>query len=288
MGFFSYYDDEVWVIVKRTINNATKRFVEYFKTDIFDEDEDAYFVDCGLSTDSPKTITAITKANPGVVTAGTHGFSNGDIVIIRGVVGMTEVNQIKFKVANKADNTFELTNPTTSANINTSAYTTYVSGGEVRKCNTTGFTLAHLIAETISVLGDGIVLDDEVVGGAGAVTISSASGQVHIGLPFTSQVKTMRLEVQGSLGTTQGRKKHAAEIILRLYKSLGGEVGNADTQKDIDYEADFTTSKVALFTGDKTVIMPSKWDSEGYILVKQTEPLPLNILCLIPNFAVNE
>ncbi len=54
-----------------------------------------------------KTITAITQANPGVVTSTAHGYANGDIVIIETVVGMTEVNGGIFIVANQAANTFE-------------------------------------------------------------------------------------------------------------------------------------------------------------------------------------
>jgi hypothetical protein len=76
-----------------------------------------------------KAITGITKASPGVVTATAHGFENGDIVEIYGVVGMTEVNGNSYKVANKADDTFELTDPTTGANVSTSGYTAYTSGG---------------------------------------------------------------------------------------------------------------------------------------------------------------
>jgi Ubiquitin-activating enzyme E1 FCCH domain len=76
---------------------------------------------------SPATITAITKANPGVVTAAAHGFSDGDIVYIAGVVGMTEVNGQYYTVANKDTNTFQL------AGVNTSDYTAYTSGGTATK-----------------------------------------------------------------------------------------------------------------------------------------------------------
>ena len=58
-----------------------------------------FFKDKGQITESNKTITAITAANPAVVTSNSHGYSNGDFVIISGVVGMTEVNNKTFKVA---------------------------------------------------------------------------------------------------------------------------------------------------------------------------------------------
>jgi hypothetical protein len=82
--------------------------------------------------ESAKTITNITQANPGVVTAGTHGYSNGDHVYISGVTGMTEVNGRWFQVANKTSTTFEL-NDLTGSNIDTSSYTAYSSAGTSEK-----------------------------------------------------------------------------------------------------------------------------------------------------------
>ena len=73
------------------------------------------------------TITGVTAANPGVVTAGSHPFSDGDIVRITGVAGMVELNGKTFTVANKTTNTFEL------ASTNSSAFTSYSSGGKATK-----------------------------------------------------------------------------------------------------------------------------------------------------------
>ena len=81
------------------------------------------FKDGGIVTEAAKTITAITKANPAVVTANSHGYSNGDRVMISGVVGMTQVNNVEFTVAGVTTNTFQL------SGVNSSAYTTYSSGG---------------------------------------------------------------------------------------------------------------------------------------------------------------
>lgn len=73
-------------------------------------------------------ITGISKASPGVVTSAGHGLSDGDLVYISGVVGMTEVNDTLFKVASAATNTFALNTPGGSG-VDTSSYTTYSSGG---------------------------------------------------------------------------------------------------------------------------------------------------------------
>lgn len=72
---------------------------------------------------STATISGITKANPGVVTTeAAHGFSDGDLVLISDVLGMTEVNDLYFTVTVISPTTF-------SIGTNTTAYTTYVSGG---------------------------------------------------------------------------------------------------------------------------------------------------------------
>lgn len=51
--------DEAWLVVKRTINGTTVRYIEYM-TKLFDDDdaqEDAFFVDCGLTYDGAAVTT---------------------------------------------------------------------------------------------------------------------------------------------------------------------------------------------------------------------------------------
>ena len=86
-----------------------------------------FLKDNGQITETAKTITAITKANPAVVTSNGHGFSNGDHVWIAGVVGMTRLNGRRFVVASTATNTFALTGE------NSTSYDAYSSGGTASK-----------------------------------------------------------------------------------------------------------------------------------------------------------
>ena len=90
------------------------------------------FKDKGQITESDVTVSGITQANPAVVTASSHGFSNGDFVILSSVVGMTEVNGKTFKVADKTTNTFELQD-VDGTDINSSAFTAYSSGGDANR-----------------------------------------------------------------------------------------------------------------------------------------------------------
>jgi hypothetical protein len=103
------------------------------------------YKDDGAVLEGDKTISAITKANPAVVTASSHGYENGDEVVITGVGGMTEVNGKRFLVADKTTNTFELQDKD-GVDINSSSFTTYTSGGVSNKVFeiTTPYTTAQL------------------------------------------------------------------------------------------------------------------------------------------------
>lgn len=80
-----------------------------------------------LTALSTATITNITQANPGVVTTSApHGFSNGDKIWIKNVVGMTQVNNLVFTIAGASGSTFNL-------GISTASYTAYSSGGTAER-----------------------------------------------------------------------------------------------------------------------------------------------------------
>ena len=82
----------------------------------------------GASTAIEKVISGATQADPCVITATGHGFSNGDKVSIRGVVGMVELNlETAYTVAGKSTNAFQL------AGVDSSGFTAYTSAGLATK-----------------------------------------------------------------------------------------------------------------------------------------------------------
>lgn len=73
-------------------------------------------------------VSAITNANPGQVTATAHGYSNGDVVQLFNMVGMTKLNYFPVTVANATANNFTIGVDTTSYGAFTSgSVTTYNS-----------------------------------------------------------------------------------------------------------------------------------------------------------------
>lgn len=81
--------------------------------------------------------TAITLANPGVVSLGSHGYSNGDYLIATVTDGMVELDGQMVRVANSTAGTFEL------EGIDTTSYTALVAGATTFKKITAFSTLSN-------------------------------------------------------------------------------------------------------------------------------------------------
>lgn len=284
--------EELWMIVKRYINGATVRYVEYM-TKFFeetDDQQDAFFVDSGLTYDSPKTITAITKANPAVVTSASHGFSNGDKVKIIAVEGMTEVNGESYIAANVAANTFELTSVNGGANIDSSSYTTYVSGGEVRKFVSSVSGLAHLNGQSVTICADGAPQPNATVS-AGSLTLSTPATVVHVGLGYNSDAQMLRLEAGAADGTALGKTRRTHRVGFLLHRSLGLQIGTS--LEDLDTltfrtSSDALTRAPALYTGIITETIQSDYDFENKIAWRQSQPLPCTVLAVMPQMVTQD
>ena len=97
--------------------------------------------DDSLKAKAPATITGITKAAPGVITAAAHGFAAGDLITIYGLSEMTQLNNRTFRVSSTglATNTFSITDLEASGDISTSSYTAETTGGTAHH---RGLTLA--------------------------------------------------------------------------------------------------------------------------------------------------
>ena len=283
-------EDQVWLIVKRTINGSTVRYIEYLKPfTLPDEQEDAFFVDSGLSLDSPITITNITQANPAVVTAAGHGLSNGDRIRITNVVGMTEVNQNYYLVANKTTNTFELTD-LNGNNIDSQDFEKYISGGEIRKCVNSVSGLSHLEGEVVAVCADGGAHPNRTVSG-GAITLDDYYSHVHVGLPYTSKIKGLRIEAGSPIGGTgQGLLGRIIKTTIRLYRTLGCRIGIEDGDMETVYFRDqsYYNRAPVLYTGDKTIKFPSQWKRTPQFYIEQTQPLPLHVLSVILYYELSD
>tara|TARA_Y100001937_G_scaffold105548_1_gene146490 strand:+ start:534 stop:2543 length:2010 start_codon:yes stop_codon:yes gene_type:complete len=198
-------EDELYMIVKRTINGQTKQYVEVMKTFDFGNDTTgAFFVDSGLS------------------------YSGSSVEALSG--------------------------------------------------------LFHLEGQTVSVLGNGATHVDQTVS-QGGINLNFGITTGAVGLSYTSEMQTLRIEAGSSDGTSQGKPKRIHDVTLRLHETVGAEVGtdaaNADRIFFRDSSMDMN-SAVPLFTGDKDIEFPGGFEEGDRIYVRQTQPLPITILALYP------
>jgi hypothetical protein len=275
-------ESAVYVLVKRKINGSWKRYIERLHTRTTDDIRDCFFVDCGLSLDLPVTITGITQANPVVVTATAHGFSNGDDIDLSDIAGMTELNDRRFTIANVAANTFELTDIDTGANIDGTAYTAYESGGEARKAVTAISGLTHLNGKSVAILADGIVQPKQTVV-AGAITLANAASRIHIGLSYDSDIETLKPPTK----TIAGKKVSAAKVICQVDKTSGMFVGSdEDHLREVKQSPALYDTAAGLVTDDIEIVIDTSWKNGGSVFIRQSDPLPMTILSIIPDIYV--
>jgi len=138
--------------------------------------------------------------------------------------------------------------------------------------------LDHLEGETVKVVINDAVFPDMVVASGSispAIPSSWSTVSVEVGLGYTSTLKTMRVEAGSQAGKAQGRNKRWNEVQVRFLNTTGATI-NGDPMSHRT-SADPMDSGLGLFTGDKKVTNLG-WDRDGYIEVKQEQPLPMIVL----------
>ncbi len=151
--------------------------------------------------------------------------------------------------------------------------------------------LSHLEGQVVAILADGATHPNKTVNGSGQIILDRSAKNVKVGLAFTSLLQTMRLDAGSQDGTSQGKTKRIYDITVRMYESIGIEVGpNLNDMERIPFRtsADLMDEGIPPFTGDKEVEFRGNYETDGFIFVRQTQPLPFTILSLYPRLVTND
>lgn len=143
--------------------------------------------------------------------------------------------------------------------------------------------LDHLEGKTVAILGDGSVVPSQVVTG-GSVTLDGSYSTVTAGLPYTADLETLNLELPSQGGTVQGQMKKIAQVTIRVKDARGIAVGlgQGALQEVKQRSSETLGTAMQAFNGDYAVAIPSEWNRDGRLFVRQAYPLPVTILDLIP------
>ena len=283
--------DEVWVVVKRRINGSLIQHVEYMSNFVRQNtlQEDANMLDCSLTYDGRRypsaTIQIETTGSNLYFTADASVFSAGDVgKKIRtkdGLAVITAYSSATQVVSSTVIRDFKLPNDEFPNRKD------HFDEGEWWICDevSTISGLWHLENETVSVVGDGVRLNDALVTN-GQLTLSDDSCVVHAGFPYTSKFISQRPNSGAADGTAQGKNKRVDRIVLRLWKSLGGKYAAENSQHldSIIYRSpeDEMDAGLELYTGDTEILpLPSGYSQDGKIVVQHDEPLPFTLVAII-------
>jgi hypothetical protein len=168
--------------------------------------------------------------------------------------------------------------------VDGTSFSPYISGGNAVKTATVFSGLSYLEGEQVSVMADGLYSGLYTVS-SGSITLPTPAAFVHAGLPYTGKVQLLPLGDGSQKGTGQTMTRKIYLAALRLYKTLGGQIGNVDMYGNVTGLLDIpypTAAGAQPFTGDITDLIPdSDWNKYSSFLIQQTKPLPMHILSII-------
>jgi hypothetical protein len=148
--------------------------------------------------------------------------------------------------------------------------------------------LGHLEGKTVVGLADGSYVSPKVVVG-GQITLSKASTVVHVGLPYTGYLQTMRPEIQMANGTSQGKTKKVNGGFIRVDNSGPFKVGPDENNLDDCFNKDMVITlggSYPLFTGDIPFTDDDRFNKDGQMMIVQDKPLPLTVVAIMQEIAL--
>lgn len=287
-------EDRLYVVVKRTINGQTKRYVERMSSRHFDSIEGAFFVDSGATYNGTNT-TATT-----VTVSGGTTWGPADVLTITAssaiftYPGTSDVNDA-IVLTDSAGNKYRLTIRSTTSTTVATARVDVTLPVALRNTATALYSFARntisglswLEGKTVSILADGAVQPRKVVT-SGTITIDRASSIIHIGLPYESDLQSLPLAMGIDNGMGQGRYKNVNKAWLRVYQSSGIFIG-PNPQNLVEAKQRTTEpygTPPELKTEEIQIMLTPSWLDSGQVFVRQSDPLPLSIVGMTLEVAI--
>jgi hypothetical protein len=280
-------EDRVYVVVKRTINGNSVRYIERMASRQITTLEACFFVDAGLTYDGTNTTATTVTVSGGTTWGPSDVLTITSSTPIFAFPATTDVNDA-IVLTDSAGNKYRLRIIGTSSTTVATARVDVTLPVALRNTATTVWAFArdsvsglgHLEGATVSILADGAVQPQETVS-SGTVTLDRAAVLIHVGLPYQSDLQTLPA-VMSIDGYGQGRYKNVNKAYLRVFKSSGIFVGpSADRLVEAKQR---TTepygSPPSLKSDEIDVDLKPAWRAGGQVYIRQDDPLPLTIVGL--------
>ena len=301
--------DRVWIAVERTINGATRRYVEYLaknpripeRQDYYtgssgddkDTDDTMYrnlmfyaqkrqvHLDSCLSLDTTQDTTITPAATSGevvVFTAGASIFKSTDLLRKIQVKYLTGTEQGVAKIV-----AFVSSTEVRCQILQDFSSTDTIASGGWYFTKDTIEGLGHLEGETVSVVADGGIHADCVVTD-GAISLSAQTTYAMVGLFYFGRIKTMPLELLMTTGITPGKVKTVNVVNLMFRNTLGVSYGSDPyNMQRIGFRdgVQFTDRPTFLYNGVKHEPGFDNFSEQRSMWIVQTVPYPCTLNSMI-------
>jgi hypothetical protein len=288
-------EDRVYVVVKRTINGNSVRYIERMASRQITTIEACFFVDAGLTYDGTNTTATTVTVSGGTTWGPSDVLTITASSAIFAYPATTDVNDA-IVLTDTAGNKYRLRIIGTSSTTVATARVDVTLPVALRNTATTVWAFArdsvsglgHLEGATVSILADGAVQPQETVS-SGSVTLDRAAVLIHVGLPYQSDLQTLPA-VMSIDGYGQGRYKNVNKAYLRVFKSSGIFVGPT---ADRLVEAKQRTTEPygtppSLKSDEIDVDLKPAWRAGGQVYIRQADPLPLTVVGLTLEVALGD
>jgi hypothetical protein len=140
-----------------------------------------------------------------------------------------------------------------------------------------------LNGETVTTLGDGSVIAEEVVAG-GSVTLDEFANKIRTGLPFTSVNQPM------PISEARNHLKTVRKVYAQFYRTGDAQVGDGlHPVKQITFEGEPTMDEEPV---ERTEGVKELFDGfaeyDGTVRIESSQPLPQTVLAMIYELTVGK
>ncbi len=282
--------DEAWVIVERWVNSTRKKYVEYFENLEPPARQDlCLYLHSALtynaySSTSTSGVTVSLSASSGSVTltSSTAYFAGG--MINKRLRAIDENgNTIGEGSITATASTTSITLSITTT-FNALSYTTGRWGVSVATIS----GLDHLEAKTLGILADGLTESLTRTVASGAVTLGSNYFVISAGLSYNQLFRTLKKEFQVQTGTIQTQWQRFDKIAFKVNRSTQNFKYGPDSSNLDDIQLAVTPTVTSLYTGilppqGGTIAMRGGYQRGAQVYIKNTQPLPIEILNIVGN-----
>lgn len=302
-------EDVLYLVVKRTINGSSKRYIEKMNTRTIDDIVDYIGMDCAKTIDGRHTGAVTMTLSGGTnwtydetltITASASTFTSSDVGKAIHLVG-SDGTKIRFTLTAYTSATVMSGRPHKTVPAGMRSPTAIGNGsGSWAMAISTITGLWHLEGKTVSVFADGFVLGSPNNSAYtvytvtnGQITLDRPYAVIHVGLPITADLETLDIDtVQGE--TMVDKKKLITKFTAWLEKTRTFFSGPKPPEDDSDdplqglYETKLRNDEsqdepVELFTGTKTDLIRAEWNNNGRVFLRQVDPVPVSVLAIAPS-----